>query len=47
MTGEFYGEVMARIKNPVDGNVFLACLYLLIKVMFKKQDGGSLDCRWR
>jgi hypothetical protein len=22
MTGEFYGEVMARIKNPVDGKVF-------------------------
>jgi hypothetical protein len=29
----------------VDGYVFLACFWLLIKAMIKKQDGGSLDSR--
>jgi hypothetical protein len=45
ITGEFHDEVKARIKALWMAMFFLAFLWLLIKAMIKKQDGGSLDSR--
>jgi hypothetical protein len=42
MTGEFYGEVMARIKS-----LWIAMLFRVLmfadQCMIKNRDGGSLD----
>ena len=45
ITGEFHGEVKARTKALWMAMFFLAFLWLPIKVVLGKQDGGSLASR--